>query len=131
MEAVRSAPCRTTDQVERFYFRAGALAFVIHLLRGVDFHAGNLIAAGPQPVFVDCESLLHPSSFLPSYARGEEGSILRTGLFPLKKDVPSFSAFGSGNPGKHCPRLGEHLIHTSEFVERLVAGFRALHQFVV
>jgi len=45
-------------------------------------HPGNIIASGNQPVVVDCETLLHPETFLPEEVRAEDDSIVRTGLLP-------------------------------------------------
>jgi lantibiotic modifying enzyme len=60
IEHVASENCRDQAAVERYYCRAGALLCVVYLLQGVDCHAENLIAAGEQPVLVDCETLLCP-----------------------------------------------------------------------
>ena len=53
MRAVQHRQCRSKKEATRYYFRAGALLFLVHWLRGVDFHAGNIIAHGTQPIIVD------------------------------------------------------------------------------
>ena len=60
VECVDPAPCPDPAVVTRYYQRAGALLCLVHLLQGSDCHAENLIAAGEDPVLVDCETLLDP-----------------------------------------------------------------------
>jgi lantibiotic modifying enzyme len=60
IEYVSADGCVNRAAVERYYRRAGALLCLVYLLQGVDCHAENLIAAGEQPVLVDCETLLSP-----------------------------------------------------------------------
>lgn len=92
MEHVAREPCRTHQQIERYYERAGMLLCLVFLLEGVDCHCENLIAGGEHPVLVDLETLFHPR-----LATGEEvdtagadmlasetlhHSVLWTGLLP-------------------------------------------------
>jgi type 2 lantibiotic biosynthesis protein LanM len=58
IEHVAADSCGDHAAVERYYGRAGALLCIVYLLQGVDCHAENIIAAGEQPVLVDCETLL-------------------------------------------------------------------------
>ena len=60
IEYVAADGCVDRAAVERYYRRAGALLSLVYLLQGVDCHAENLIAAGEQPVLVDCETLFNP-----------------------------------------------------------------------
>ena len=60
IEYVAADSCGDHAAVERYYHRAGALLCLVYLLQGTDCHAANLIAAGEQPVLVDCETLLCP-----------------------------------------------------------------------
>lgn len=115
MESVRSRDCRSQKEAVDFSFRLGALMCLVHVLRGVDFHPANVIASGDQPIIVDCETLLHPATFLPDYARAEEGSIVRTGMLALLKDIWTMAA--KMRPGNEDP------------FERLIEGFRAMHDF--
>jgi lantibiotic modifying enzyme len=131
MEAVRPKACRTRRQLSRFYLRGGALSYLLHLLRGVDFHMGNLVAAGEQPVFVDIETLLHPATPLPVTAQAEETSILRTGLFPVgNTSTDSVSAFGQCGWRSRDAKSRIQPSVRSNFVMDLLAGFRAMHVFV-
>ncbi len=45
-----------------YHWRLGSLMGCFRALRGADLHFENLVAAGPQPVFIDVECLLHPST---------------------------------------------------------------------
>lgn len=88
MECAKARACRTAEEAQAHCLRLGALMYLVHLLRGVDFHVGNLVFARAQPVVIDCETLFHPATFLPEYARAEENSILRTGMLSMLKHVP-------------------------------------------
>ncbi|MCO1660982.1 DUF4135 domain-containing protein [Pseudonocardia humida] len=76
MEHVTPADCRDQGQVERFYWRAGALTALVHLLRGLDVHAANVVAAGGHPVLIDLETLLTGEG------TADMSSVLATGLIP-------------------------------------------------
>ena len=93
VECVDPAPCVDRDAVTRYYQRAGALMCLVYALQGCDCHAGNLVAAGEDPVLVDCESLLNPRpraadlprDSVPQRARLNRlmrDSVLTTGLLP-------------------------------------------------
>jgi lantibiotic modifying enzyme len=103
MESVRPRQCRNQKEAAECCFRIGALMCLIHVLRGVDFHPANIVAAGDQPVVIDCETLLHPATALPAYARGEDDSVARTGMLTIVRRMPA---------------------------ENVVAGFRAMHGFL-
>jgi len=115
MESVRSRDCRSQKEAVDFSFRLGALMCLVHVLRGVDFHPANIITSGDQPIIVDCETLLHPATFLPDDARAEESSILRTGMLALVKDIWTMAA--KMRPG------------SEDLFERLIEGFRAMRDF--
>jgi type 2 lantibiotic biosynthesis protein LanM len=56
--AVTSFPCDARDNVQKFYYRAGALLSLFHSMGGNDFHGGNFIACGEYPVLIDMETIL-------------------------------------------------------------------------
>jgi lantibiotic modifying enzyme len=103
MTSVRPRACRNRKEVEDYGFRLGALICLIHILRGVDFHPANIVGVGDQPIVIDCETLLHPATALPKYVRAEDDSVARTGMLRLIHRVP---------------------------LDRIVAGFRAMHDFL-
>ena len=132
MESISHRACRSRKQVAIYYFRAGAILYLVHLLRGVDFHAGNIIAHACQPVLIDCETLSHPAIRISQkMTRKEEGSVLRTGMLPicdsLSERQNDVSALGRRNLGPHSVLLDGTLAATNQFTEETVAGFKAMH----
>jgi type 2 lantibiotic biosynthesis protein LanM len=90
MEFARHASCRNRAEAKRYYRRAGALMCLAHVLRGVDCHRENMIAARDQPLIVDLEGLCHPTApedwqasleGNPAWPIGD--SVLRIGMLPL------------------------------------------------
>jgi Domain of unknown function (DUF4135) len=134
MQAVQHRPCRNKKEAAHYYFRAGALLFIIHWLRGVDFHAGNLVAHGPQPVVVDCETLLHPTITVPRNAKRGARSILRTGMLPVwnrnTKLSDSVSALGRMTFGPHSVWIKGKTVLAIEFIDSITDGFRTMHKFL-
>ncbi len=61
VEFVENFPCRNEAEVTAFYRRLGSLLAILHSLATVDMHFENLVAAGPDPVIVDLETLFHGS----------------------------------------------------------------------
>jgi type 2 lantibiotic biosynthesis protein LanM len=59
VEFVEQLPCQDQEEAKRYYQRAGMLLCVIHVLKGTDCHAENIIAYGEHPVLVDMETLMH------------------------------------------------------------------------
>jgi len=91
VEFAAAAPCRSDDEVRRFYLRSGGYLALLHALCATDLHAENVIAAGEHPVLVDLEALFHPE--LAALA-GEpahpislalESSVLRVGFLPQRR----------------------------------------------
>jgi type 2 lantibiotic biosynthesis protein LanM len=83
--------CDDDAQLARFYGGIGHWLAVMQLLGGSDLHAENVIADGPVPVVVDCETLFTPVLPAPPSGLGlaadraaalVEGTVLRTGLLP-------------------------------------------------
>ncbi|GIJ73715.1 type 2 lanthipeptide synthetase LanM family protein [Virgisporangium ochraceum] len=52
--------CADDAELHTFYRNLGHWLAVMRLLGGSDLHAENLVAAGPVPVVVDCETLFTP-----------------------------------------------------------------------
>jgi type 2 lantibiotic biosynthesis protein LanM len=83
--------CANDDELASFYRGIGHWLAVMRLLGGVDLHAENVIACGPVPVVVDCETLFtpvyggKPSDLGLAVDRAGElvdGTVLRTGMLP-------------------------------------------------
>jgi hypothetical protein len=90
-EHVAHRYCVDDGELRCFYRNLGHWLAVMCLLGGTDLHAGNLVAAGPVPVVVDCETLFTPVPPAESSGHGLAvdrafalvgSSILRTVLLP-------------------------------------------------
>jgi type 2 lantibiotic biosynthesis protein LanM len=90
-EHIEHRYCDGDTELRRFYRNLGRWLAVVRLLGGTDLHQENLIAAGPVPVVVDCETLFTPHQPAPPSGYGEAvdrahelvtGSVLGTGLLP-------------------------------------------------
>jgi len=112
VEHIDHAPCKTEEEVQRFYECAGQLLCLLYLLRATDCHHDNVIASGNTPVLVDIEALLHnepandaedtqPTTSIADFSE----SVLRTSFLPGWCQSGSdenlaydFSALGSTEP---------------------------------
>ncbi|GAA3441359.1 type 2 lanthipeptide synthetase LanM family protein [Planomonospora venezuelensis] len=83
--------CAGAGELRAFYRGMGHWLALMRLLGGSDLHAENLIAAGPHPVVVDCESLFAPHARARPSGYGQavdlavelvDTSVMRTGLLP-------------------------------------------------
>jgi lantibiotic modifying enzyme len=83
--------CANDEELRLFYRGLGHWLAVTRLLAASDLHSENLIAAGPVPVVVDCETLFTPRAPRPPSGYGAaldhaadlvSNSLLRTGLLP-------------------------------------------------
>jgi lantibiotic modifying enzyme len=128
MEEIRGSPCATSRQEHDFWFRAGALLYLIHCFSGVDFHAGNIVCAGDQPIFVDCETLFHPETPLPRGVHATEKGLFRTGMLPLEiGSGESIAGLGSIT----VSRMSSGRVVSSEFcAHAAIQGFENMHRFV-
>ncbi len=90
-EHVTHRYCADSAELRAFYRGIGHWLAVMRLLGGSDLHAENLIACGPVPVVVDCETLFTPLPIAPPSGLGDAvdraadlvgGTVLRTGLLP-------------------------------------------------
>ena len=65
VEAVRPMPMSNDGQVQSYFERAGGLLAVAYVLGATDLHSGNVIAAGPDPIPVDLETIMGVSALRP------------------------------------------------------------------
>jgi len=91
VEDVAAESCRSEEELRRFYWRQGGFLALLYVLKAVDFHYENLVAAGEHPVMVDLEGLFHHDLPAPKEwtahelaARKLDESVLRIGLLPMK-----------------------------------------------
>ncbi|WP_051795427.1 type 2 lanthipeptide synthetase LanM [Kibdelosporangium aridum] len=90
-EHVAHRYCDSDSELSTFYRNLGHWLAVMRLVSGTDLHAENIIACGPIPVVVDCESIFTPRPPHPPTGAGEatdraaellNGTVMRTGLLP-------------------------------------------------
>jgi type 2 lantibiotic biosynthesis protein LanM len=89
--AVAPLSCDTREDVQKFYYRTGALLSLFHAIGATDIHAGNLIACREYPLLVDMETILSPKPLhgeaihtASNLARRDvwDWSVLRTAMLP-------------------------------------------------
>ena len=90
-EFVSHRHCADDGELREFYRGIGHWLAISRLVGGSDLHAENLIACGPVPVVVDCETLFTPLQPIETSRGGLAvdrarelvgSSVLRTGLLP-------------------------------------------------
>lgn len=90
-EFIESDCCRSYEQLERYYYRFGALIFISYILNANDFHEENLIANGEYPHIIDAETILENWKVSDQqYARDSinimlRQSVMSSGLLPKKR----------------------------------------------
>lgn len=129
IESVSTRPCRNHSQVPRFFFRTGALLYLLYRLRGVDFHAENIVADGENPVLIDCETLLHPDGS-PEGTMEIAEALVRTGMLPTSNHNLAQIQFGGGVGQTGKPPVYDGPIDCPVAANSTVAGFSAMHKFV-
>jgi lantibiotic modifying enzyme len=95
-EFIEHRYCQNDSELKCFYRNLGYWLAVMRLVGGTDLHSENVIAHGPVPVVVDVETVFTPK--LPANPSGMghafdiaaeavRGTVLRTGLLPIRMDV--------------------------------------------
>jgi type 2 lantibiotic biosynthesis protein LanM len=99
VEFIPRRSCATRDEAAAYYERSGATLALVYAVNGNDFHLENIIPHGADPVLIDHEALLTPSSvldlnghdessdYLATVARLTSGTLARTGLLPMIREV--------------------------------------------
>lgn len=100
--------CQAHSRAEAYYVRLGWLTALVNALSGRDCHAGNVIAYGEHPVFVDLECLLTPGDARDGDHTSVAGiPVTATGVIPMVRfAIGDFkgidaSAFSGGRERKH------------------------------
>lgn len=135
-EFVEHAPCPDRASVEKFYFGAGMLLCVLHLLGATDCHYENLVAHGERLVLIDAETILQPRvrDAAEGDWNGREGArswdtVVRTGLLPqwdfsadgrLAVDSSGLGSFG-WLQGQEQMHVWEHV--NTDDMKRSSVGF--------
>jgi len=124
MEYVQAAPCKNQAAVRRFYQRLGGMIAAAYLLKAVDCHRENVIAAGEHPVLVDVDALWHVSSLTKTQSPADV--LYRTGFFPnlKRRSLQSRSSvLGWSRTGKHLARVKGRAVAAAYYTEEIVRGF--------
>jgi len=133
MDNVRVQGVSSRSAAYGYYFRAGALLYLTHILRAADLHAGNVIASGNQPVIIDCETLLHAQTRIPTVGRASARDILRTGMLPLGRGgdpQADPSALGRLERGAHRLTMNGKTVPVEEYLNAIEDGFITMHHFL-
>lgn len=124
MERIEPAACKDKMAACRFYQRIGAMIGAAYLLRAVDCHRDNVIAAGEHPVLVDAEALWHPSG--DSKPLTPVDLLLRSGFLsaPDGGSLQSRSSvLAHAAVGQHVPRLGSKPLRATKYERDIINGF--------
>jgi type 2 lantibiotic biosynthesis protein LanM len=108
-EYVEHRYCVDGGELRAFYLGIGHWLAVMRLVGGSDLHAENVIACGPVPVVVDCETLFtpHAEGVLSGYGLAHDhaaqliaDSPLRTGLLPGRGEALAWRGVDSSAAGQ-------------------------------
>lgn len=125
MERIEPFPCKDRQAARRFYRRMGGIIGAACILRAVDCHRDNIIAAGEHPILVDAEALWHLS---PETKAATPVDLLRqTGFLPgsNRRSLQSRSSvLGPVTVGQHVPRIRSHALSAAQYEREIVDGFR-------
>jgi type 2 lantibiotic biosynthesis protein LanM len=92
-EYIHQSPCTSMEEVDRYWYQAGALLCFAYVLNTRDLLVDNLVASGPDPVPIDLEAFFQPemqsvnnygkepASRLAEHRR--KSSVIDTGLLPI------------------------------------------------
>ena len=124
MEHVEPVSCESEAGVRRFYERMGGLIAAAYLLKAVDCHRENVIAAGEYPVLVDIDALWHVSPL--TKTQSPTDVLYRTGFFPNSRPASlqsRSSVLGKSTIGKHLARIAGKPVLAACYTNEIIAGF--------
>lgn len=124
MERVEPMPCKDKAGARRFFQRLGGTIGVAYLLRAVDCHRDNIIAAGEHPVLVDAEALWHVGPEKKTETPVDR--LYRTGFLPGsgRQGLQSRSSvLGHATTGQHVPRIRANALGAAQYEQEIIAGF--------
>ena len=124
MEFIETASCNDETEVRRFYECLGGMIAAAYLLKAVDCHRDNVIAAGQHPVLVDVDALWHVSPLTKTQSPADV--LYRTGFFPntRRRSLQSRSSvLGWSKTGNHLARIRGRPVAASEYVHEILNGF--------
>jgi type 2 lantibiotic biosynthesis protein LanM len=114
--------CDSAAELRTYYTRLGHWIALARLFGTTDLHAENLIACGPTPVVIDCETLFTPHPIYKPAQLGDAfdqaaillgGTVLQSGLLPGRGaglgwygvDSSAAGSLPSQQPVMHAPRI--------------------------
>jgi len=124
MEYLDVASCENEAALRRFYERMGALIAAAYLMKAVDCHRENVIAAGEDPVLVDIDAIWHVSSLTKTQSLADV--LYRTGFFPNSRPASlqsRSSVLGKSRIGKHLARMAGKPVLATPYTSEIIAGF--------
>lgn len=134
-EFVSHRYCRSPEELQAYYTRLGHWLALARLFGTTDLHAENLIACGPVPVIIDCETLFTPTPAVKPLGLGDavdqasallSGTALSSGLLPGRGtglgwrgvDISAAGALPGQQPSMQAPRI----VGAGSDVARLAMG---------
>jgi len=117
IELIVRQDCGSADEVCRYYRRAGMLLSLLSVVKGTDFHYGNILARGEHPVLIDLESLCASRLFRAVEAEPDGDTetlldVVRCGLLPNHQIGPKGRLFDvSGLSGQGGQETGFTVPH--------------------
>lgn len=125
MERIEPSSCKDRPAARRFYRRMGGIIGAAFVLRAVDCHRDNIIAAGEHPILVDAEALWYLSS--ETKAATPVDLLRQTGFLPgsNRRSLQSRSSvLGPATIGQHVPRIRDKALKAAQYEREIVDGFR-------
>jgi type 2 lantibiotic biosynthesis protein LanM len=121
-EFVEHRYCESAAELRTYYTRLGHWLALARLFGTTDLHAENLIASGPTPVVIDCETLFTPNQAFKPAGMGDAldqaavmltGTVLQSGLLPNRGvglgwrgvDISAAGALPGQQPMMHAPTI--------------------------
>jgi type 2 lantibiotic biosynthesis protein LanM len=114
--------CASAGELQTYYTRLGHWLALARLFGTTDLHAENLIASGPTPVVIDCETLFTPNQVIKPAGMGDAldqavnlltGTVLSSGLLPSRGlglgwrgvDISAAGALADQQPTIQVPQI--------------------------
>lgn len=125
MEWEEPSACQSVRAVRRFYERMGETIAAAYLLKAVDCHRENVIAAGEFPILVDIDALWHISAVTKTQSPSD--LLYRTGFFsnsrPNSLQSRSSVLGGVSGGGRQLARFRKEPTNPANYVDEILRGF--------
>src|SRR5438552_3528635 len=124
MESSKAASCKYESAARLSYRRMVETIAAAYLLKAVDCHRENVIAAGEYPVLVDVDALWHVSAVTKTQSPADV--LYRTGFFPNSKRLSlqsRSSVLGRTTTGNHLARIAGKPLEAGSYTKEIIKGF--------